>query len=856
MANHLIQTNFTGGEWSELLEGRVDLEKYGNAARRMENFLIDPRGPAMFRPGLRFIAGTKTNAKASRLIPFEFSVTQAYMLEFGDQYIRFFRNQEQITTAPATPYEISSPYLEADVASIKICQSADVLYLFHASYAPRKLSRTGHTAWVLAEINFAPPAVREQGDKPAATLTLSDVTGADITFTASVATFLPGDVGRVIVSGAGRASITKFTSDTVVICDIIDDFSAVGPIASQQWSMNGSANGNIKSDIKSPVGAIATLKATEILYPTVNLTIPYAVDWIATDGGGAGYYLKNTSDGYTFITPAKVFVYSTTTVDYTELAVTYMDLPAGVLGALAEGSWAFGDFDSLGYDTIYIRLAADDNPNFLLPGFLKRSPVPENAGYFRSSDVGKYVRIYSGMVRITSYVSHNEVKGVIIREMTSYEPSVAWTLESDAWDATNGYPSCGTFYEERLVLSGSTAYPETIWGSEVGDYENFTPGTDDSDAFEFTIAGRKVNVIRWLEPREYLIAGTVGGEWRVGPEDTGTSLTPLNVVAKEERNYGSADIAPVTVAGSTLFVQRAGRKIREFTYQWEQNGYVAPDLTLLADHITEGTLAGIVYQQEPLSIVWAWTVTGELIALTYLREQDVVGWHRHPTDGVVESLAVIPGDGYDEVWAIVNRTINGATVRYVEMLEKLFTDTAAEFTANKGLNAFFVDSGITYNGAATVTIPGLGHLVGETVAVLADGLAVTNKVVSAAGTITLPAAASVVHAGLPYTGTIQTMRINTNLGDGTAQGREKKIHDIILRVCRSGPFKAGRNESNLDACFDRERTLTLGAPYPLFTGDIRLGFDGAWERDGRIMIVQDRPMPLTLVAVMPEVSVK
>lgn len=845
MAGHYMQTNFTGGEWTPYLEGRTDFEKYGNSLYKLENFLIDPRGPAVFRPGLRYIAGTKTNAKASRLLPFEFSVTQAYVIEFGDQYLRFYRNQGQILSG-GNPYEIASPYLEADLDGIKYCQSADVLYLFHPSYAPRKLSRTGHTAWVLATINFKPPALSEQGLMPAATLTLGATTGINITFTAGAGVFLSGDVGRVITSGAGRASITQFVSSTVVHCEIIDAFASTGPIASQSWSLLGSPRGSILPSAMEPEGSIITLTASDASEAFTDLLADGGDNWTVSGSGTNEYYLGNAAPFYSSTKPTRVYIDSVMAVE-------------GALGSLGIIQWAWGDNDALGYNTIYVRLSDGVDPDTkAAPGdedFLQKSTVTATKDLFRSSDAGKYVRVHSGLVKITAYASATSVSGEILKKLDYATATTNWTLESDVWNSANGYPSCGTFYEERLVLAGSTAYPETIWGSVVGDYENFTPGVEDSDALEFTLAGRQVNVIRWLEPREYLIVGTVGGEWRIGPEDTGDSLTPLNVVAKEERNYGSANISPVTVSGSTLFVQRAGRKIREFTYQWEQEGYVAPDLTLLAEHVAKGGLSGIVYQQEPLSIIWGWREDGAMVALTYLREEDVIGWHRHPTDGEIESMAVIPGTGYDEVWAVVKRAINGATVRYVEMLEELFNDTAAEYTANKGLNAFFVDSGITYNGAATTTISGLSHLIGETVAVLADGSMVSPKVVSAAGQITLTKAASVVHVGLPYTGTIQTMRLDAALNDGVAQGRVKKIHDVNLRVYRSGPFKSGRDANNLDSCYDPERNLTLGGAYPLFTGDIRIGHDGSWEKDARVMIVQDKPMPMTIVAVMPEASI-
>jgi len=313
---------------------------------------------------------------------------------------------------------------------------------------------------------------------------------------------------------------------------------------------------------------------------------------------------------------------------------------------------------------------------------------------------------------------------------------------------------------------------------------------------------------------------------------------------------------PETVGGSTLFLQRAGKKIEEFTYQWESDGYVATDLTRLADHITAAGILGITYQQEPLSILWAYDTEGALLSLTYLRDEDVIGWAQHPMGTAeVESLACIPGTGYDEVWAIIKRTVNGATVRYVEMLEKIFDDTADDYITNKGLNAFFVDSGVTYTGAATTTITGLGHLEGETVAVLGAGSLQASKIVSG-GQITLSTAAMPVHVGLPYTGLLQIMRPEVSLRDGSSQGRLKNIHDVIVRAYRSGPFKIGRDENNLDVVIDRDRVITMGAPYDLFTGDLPVGFDDRWESDARVMIVQDKPMPLTVVAIMAEVSIK
>lgn len=741
MANaKLGQFSFTGGVWSKILNGRTNLSKYDTAVERLENFVVWPHGPAEYRPGFKFVAEVKNSSDDTVLLPFEFSVEQAYIIEAGDSYFRFYRNKAQIESG-GSPYEISSPYSSVDVQDLKYTQSADVLYLFEKSYPSAKLSRTGHTAWVYSGINWNPGPMNEQDIEPAATLTLGAVSGDDVTFTAGSSVFLEGDIGRIIRSGVGRASIVSYTSGTVVKCDILDNFSSTGPIASGSWSMSGSPNAALTPNIKEPKGAICTLTSS-------------------------------------------------------------IDL-------------------------------------------------------FRSADVGKFIRINSGVIKITSYTSAKSIKGEILKVLSSVEAATAWTLEAEMWNSGNGYAGAGTFFDDRLMLAGSTANPETIWGSVVGDYENHSPGIDDSDAVQFTLRGRKVNQIRWVEPRDYLVIGTVGGEWRLGPEDIGQPLTPLNVVAKQVTTKGCADLMPVTVDGSTLFVQRKGRKIRELAFDFtkgESGGYKAPDLTQLAKDLTKGGISCIAWQQEPLETLWC-GVSGEnvLIGLTYLREQDVVAWHEHPIDGEIKSLATIPGDEFNQLWAIIERTIGGSTVKYIEVMEDVFEDDAETYASNLGLNAFFVDSGITYNGVETSTITGLDHLEGEEVAILADGSFQEGKTVIS-GQITLSSAASVVHVGLGYQGLIKTMRIDAALKDGTAQSREKRIIDMFVRVLDSGVFKVGRDEDNLDTIQDPDLPLFYGS-YPLFSGDLRTNYEGEYDREAQLFIVQDKPMPLTVQAIFPETEI-
>lgn len=845
-----IQNSFNAGEWSPLMAGRIDLDKYPNAVEQLENIVIDPRGPAVFRPGMKYVAGTKTNASVSVLIPFEFAATIAYALEFGDSYIRFYKDQAQIESG-GSPYEIASPYAAADLPDVKYCQSADITYLFHPDYAIRKLSRAADNDWSLSAIDFRPAPTAEEPFLPIATLTLQGTSGDGITFTAGAAVFQSGDVGRIINSGAGRASIVDFVSTTVVLCNIIGDFSSVGPIASGSWSMLGSPSGELTPSIEGPVGSIASLTSTGARDTIVKLLESGQDHWTLSGSGTNEYYLKNTAPGYPGSKPSKVFEND---VSLTETAV----------GSLALSEWDWADNDTLGYDTIYIRLGDGVDPDTKAAAdesFIKMSSGSATIQLFRSTDVGKYIKVSDGFIKITTYTSATSIKGEILKILSDKTATEIWSLESETWTVTNGYPSVGVFFEDRLFVAGSPAFPETVWASVVSDYENFTPGIDDSDSIQFSLSSRQVSVIRWLEPKDYLFIGCAGGEWRIGPEDTGEPLTPLNIIAKQRRTNGCANTLPATIDSAILFIQREGRKIREFLFRFEDDDYIAPDLTLMAEHITKGGIKQIAYQQNPLSIVWCVRDDGKLTGLTYLRDQNVVGWHLHETDGEVESIAVIPGDGYDELWMIVKRSINGNDVRSVEMLEAFFEDTNAEYKANKGLNAFFVDSGITYNSTPTTTITGLEHLEGEAVAVLADASVVDGLIVEA-GEITLPTAASVVHVGLPYTGTLRQMRFNVPLADGTAQGAKKRIPKFIVRVNESGPFKAGRNADNLMPISSESvgittgglLGITLGEIKDLFSGDIERVNNGAWDREGQLTVVQDKPLPLTLLAIIPEVA--
>lgn len=745
-----IQNNFNTGELTPLLYGRADLDSYKSALATSLNGIPLVQGAWTRRPGTYFCDEVKDSSKATRVVAFKFSTTQAYILEFGDLYVRFKRNNGPVrltaqditgitkanpavvtysgsdtyangdsvdiadvvgmtqvnnrrftvanvdtgantfelsgvnSTAYSTytsggtvseVYTVTTPYAEADLAALKFTQSADVLYITHPSYAPRKLTRTAHTAWTLTTITFL--------DGP----------------------YLPTNAGDTYVTPS------------------------------------------------------------------------------ATTGTG-------------------------------------------------------------------ITITASD-PIFTLV-----------------TDVGRMIRIKHGSThgyaRIVTVVSTTEVTADVVNDFGLADVSASWRL--GLYSDTTGYPACSTFYEDRLVFGGCTESPQRLDGSKSGDYENFEPtATDgvvaDDNAIAVTLNSDDVQVIRWMKGDERgLLVGTVEGEWVVRPSALNEALSPTNVNAKQSTDRGSANIQAIRAGKSTLFVQKAGRKIREMAYVYEVDGFRSPDMTTFWEHITYSGIKEIAYQQEPQSLVWAVRNDGVLLGFTYERDQKVLGWHPHKLGGYsdsgqtvfaeVESITVIPAaDGTrDEVWMIVKRYINGGVKRYVEYMTKLW---------ERGMDqedAFYVDCGLTYDGAATSSGVGAYHLAGETVQVLADGATHPDITISATGTWTLTRSASVVQLGYGYRSDGKTLRMDAGAADGTAQGKTQRANNVTFRLHDTLGLEVGPTFDALETISFRTSAGATAEPVPLFSGDKLVPWDGGYTTEMNICWRFEQPLPGTILAVMPQMN--
>jgi hypothetical protein len=811
-----ILTSFNAGELSPQLYGRVDVEKYVAGCRKMENFVPLVHGPARRRPGSYFVAEVKTSSKKVRTIPFEFSITQAYVLEFGDQYIRFYKDQGRIETGGAA-YEIASPYLEADLPGLKFAQDADTMYIVHPLYATRKLTRTGHTSWTLSLVEFHNGPYLDEQDW--------NITGNDL-----------------IVNGSMEAD---------------SNWSSVGtPTANERSSEKYSEGGySRKFAVDATAEGIQSDTFTTVAGKCYRLTFKVYT--------AAGALKVNLTYGDGSIDVDGLSLYAVPASAWTEYTLFFRE-PAGGAGArigftsgwLSSGTWYIDEVSVHEIEGACVWFNARKGTSVTMSA---------SSALFEAGHVGSFWRIRhpfkthdtsigpeeEGFVRITAVNSSTSATVEVMSELRDTAKTPYFS--EGAFSPKRGYPAAIALHKECMWLANTVDYPQTLWRSRVGSYEDFSPGTDADNGFSYTLSSEKVNAITWIAPVTHLIVGTNNGEWTIEPPDSNKPLSPTNVEANQQSAYGCAEISPINLRNVVLFMQRLGlpqnygEVARELSYRYDLDGYVARNLTLLAEHITKGGVVEWAYMSSPFPIVWAARADGTLLGMTYEKDQEVYAWHRHPTDGAVESVAVIPGAFQDELWMVVRRTINGVTKRYIEFLTEFDWGSDQE-------DCFFVDCGLTYDGAPATTISGLDHLVGETVQILADGALVPDQVVAAGGTITLETAASVVQAGLKFISDLEPMDLEAGAIEGTAQGKKKRIHEVGIKLYQTGCGMVGPDASNLDEIITRNMNDPLGSPPPLFTGDYDIPFQGGYTTAGRILIRQDKPLPMTVLCLMPRLD--
>lgn len=416
-------------------------------------------------------------------------------------------------------------------------------------------------------------------------------------------------------------------------------------------------------------------------------------------------------------------------------------------------------------------------------------------------------------------------------------------IEEPDFTANGEYPYVVGLFQQRLIYANSPNYPETIWFSQLGDYENFSKSEvlRATDSFEMDVTGMSLNRIKHLLPLRELLVFGAGGEWSLTGPDGGISAT--NTAQRQFGYSGCGDVAPIVVENTALFVDRSGRQVRDLRYAFEQDGYSGNDLTIFAYHFFEGrSIASWAYAKVPYSIIWVALDNGTLLSLTYKREHGVWAWATHDVGGSVLDVAVIREGTDDSLYMIVEREIGGVTVRYIERMTTRQDDTLAE--------AYFVDCGVTYTsvgGQSNWTFPDwLDEDDTASLAVLADGVVITDFTVNA-GVISTSVTANTFTIGLKFTSEIETLPPAIELKDvGNARGRPIKASKAYLQVEKTAGIKFGPTRDKLHA---------YTAQSGLVTGTIEMTLYPDWNREGNIVVRQDQPLPMTILGIAPDYSI-
>jgi len=452
-----------------------------------------------------------------------------------------------------------------------------------------------------------------------------------------------------------------------------------------------------------------------------------------------------------------------------------------------------------------------------------------------------------GLVKITAIIGPQDVSGVVLWGLASAEPTPYWS--EGAFSKKLGYPRTVCLHEQRLCFGGTRTKPLAIHGSQVDDYENFQRGALADHAFMFNLSANESNPIQWLIAQQKLLIGTAGDEWSLGAQNEDQALGAGNVKAQKQSNFGSAYLQARVVNEVVLFAQRQRKKLRELTYSFEKDGWVAPDLSILANHISGTGFVEIAFAQQPDAILWCITKDGSLAGMTYERDQNVAGWHRHSTQGTFESVATIyGGDQSDEVWFSVLRYFDGVPYRYIERFDPAFRTT---FENEDKDHYWYLDCGkqFTISGGEVTHVAGLSHLEGLIVGILGDGANQPERTV-AGGAIELQGPVErMALVRLPYISTVRPMNLNLPMGGGdTMQGRNIRIHRMVARLYKSLSAKFSSNGEEWDEIYFRDRADLMDASPPMFTGDKEVSTGATYSTQQAISVRQDRPFPLCLLA--------
>lgn len=823
MSVKMLLRSFAGGEITPELAGRLDLTKYQTGLSLCRNFITLPHGPATRRPGFEYVNEVGESATAVRLIPFTFSATQTVVAEFGHEYVRFHANGGTVVE---------------DAKTI-------------ASIAGSTVNTTGAHGYTTGDWVFIGPRYLRATVVDADTFTVADPWGAAVTPAGAT-------VARVYALATPYAAADLFdlhyaqNADVVTLVHPNYPAKELRRLAAASWQL-------VDVDFSAPTNFPTGVTATATVGTATNLSPQtYAVTTVGADGVTESLASATSTVNNNLSLAGN---YNTLVWDAVSGATRYnvYKKRGGVFGFMGQVQPSTGvspatiDLITRPIDdkTVSVRTVAAHEFTTGDVVFIEGTGVASLNGAWLITVVDADEFTYESNKKTletattgtASVPALSIVDDNVVADTSQSPPEDIIALNGDADD----YPSATTYHEQRRWFAGTNDKPQVLWATRTGTEANLTSSVPsrDADGMELRIAASQYNQIRHLVPLSDLIAFTAGGEFRVYA-DGAPAITPTSVSIKPQGYSGANNVQPTVTTGSILYVQAQGSRIRELSYNWESNSYRSIDVSIMAPHRFNGYgVKQLAFTRAPEAILWAVRDDGTLLAMTYVPDQQVYGWHAHDTDGQFESVCVVAEGNEDVLYAVVRRAVNGRTTRYVERLRtRVFTAQA---------DAFFVDSGLTYSGAPVTSLGGLWHLEGKTVDILTDGAVHPRRTVTG-GNIALDYSASKIHVGLPITADLRTLPLALEGMQAAGQGTTKNVNKVHLRVSQSSIVQAGPTFTHLREHPSRAVTDPYGSPPAFVDGELSLPVDPSWNQDAAICVRQDLPLPLTVLSMTLELQ--
>lgn len=814
MSTKILLRSFAGGEITPELAGRLDLVKYQTGLALARNFITLPHGPATRRPGFEFIRAAGDSTQTVRVIPFTFSADQTAVLEFGHQYLRIHINGATLLAPTAAAWLTTTAYAVGDL----VAQGGTQYYCTTAH-----TSGTFATDLAAGKWYALPASGIYQIPTPFAGADLFDLhytQSADV-ITLTHPSYATRELKRLgattwTLTSLSFAAPTNAPTTLAVTATVAEDKNKT----TQKYVVTTVAADGVTESLPSEPKAVSN-----------NLTLAGNYNTITWDavGGNTRYNVYKLRGGiYGYIGQARPNTGATTKT------ISTIDRPgAGDKTVTVTTSAAHGFANE---DLVLIESTGVST----LDGAWVITVVNATQFTYESvTDSTDNATTGTASIPELSIIDDN-----VLPDTTQSPPEDIIALNAGAGD----YPAATTYHEQRRWFAGTNDKPQVLWATRTGTESNLTSSipSREADGMELRIASSQYNKIRHLVALSDLIAFTAGGEFRIY-SDSAPAITPTSVTIKPQGYAGASNVQPVVTTGSILYVQAQGSRIRELSYSWEANAYRTVDASIMAPHRFNGySVRDLAYGRAPDSIAWAVRNDGVLLGMTYVPDQQVYGWHAHDTtDGVFESVCVVPENNEDVLYAVVRRTIGASQLRYIERLRSRM------FTAQE--DAFFVDSGLTYDGTPVTTLSGLAHLEGKQVDILTDGAVHPRRTVTG-GAVTLDYAASVVHIGLPMTSDLRTLPLAMEGAAAAGQGTVKNVNKVHLRVSQSSVIKAGPAFDRLREYPARAVTDPYGSPPALRDGELSLSIDPSWNTDAAVCVRQDLPLPLNVLSMTLEVQ--